>query len=71
MRATEKIQKVTVNLPADLLKRAQGLSGKGITETLRMGLELVAATEAYEELRKMKGKYPHMMSYEELKRLRE
>ncbi len=71
MKAVEKIQKVTVNLPVDLLKKARQQSGKGITETVKLGLQLVAAREAYQGLLKMKGKYPHMMDYEDLKRLRE
>lgn len=71
MKSTEKLQKVTANLPAALLQKAQRQSKRGITETLRMGLELVAAKEAYEGLRSLKGKLPHLLDYEELKRLRE
>lgn len=70
MKAMAKRQKVTVNLPADLLKQAKKSTGKGITETIREGLKLVAAQEAYKELIKLKGKFPDMMSYKELKRLR-
>lgn len=49
-------QKVTVEVPADLLRRARRSTGQGITATLRRGLELVAARNAYEELRRMRGK---------------
>jgi len=36
-------RKVTVELPADLLRRAQQSSGEGVTSTIRRGLELIAA----------------------------
>lgn len=49
-------QKVTIEVPADLLRRAQRSSGEGITATVRRGLELVAARSAYEGLRKLRGK---------------
>ena len=50
------VRKVTVELPADLLRRAQKSTGDGITSTIRRGLELVAAGEAYRGLRGLKGK---------------
>ena len=49
-------RKVTVEVPADLLRRAQKSSGDGVTATIRRGLELVAAGEAYRDLRRLKGK---------------
>ena len=45
MQAVER--KVTVHLPSDLLDRAQKATGEGITETVRQGLELVAARETF------------------------
>ena len=71
MKAPEKIQKVTVNLPTDLLQKAKKSSGKGTTETIREGLKLVAAQNAYRRLEELRGKVPHLMDYDELKRLRE
>jgi hypothetical protein len=52
----ESSRKVTVELPDELLRRAQRTTGRGITATIRRGLELVAAGRAYEELRRLKGK---------------
>jgi hypothetical protein len=49
-------RKVTVELPSDLLRRAQRSSGEGITSTIRRGLELVAAGQAYRDLRRLKGR---------------
>ena len=48
--------KITVQIPSDLLARARESSGKGITATVRQGLRLVAAREAYRKLRELKGK---------------
>jgi hypothetical protein len=49
-------RKVTVQLPADLLDRAQRSSGKNLTATICQGLRLVAAGPAYEGLRRLRGK---------------
>ncbi len=49
-------RKITVQLPADLLEKAQRSTGESLTATIRKGLELVAAGAAYDELTKLKGK---------------
>lgn len=49
-------RKVTVQLPADLLDRAQRSSGKNLTATICQGLRLVAAGPAYDGLRRLKGR---------------
>ena len=49
-------RKITVMLPDDLLKRALKASGEGLTSTLRKGLELIAAKDAYKGLLNLKGK---------------
>ncbi len=59
--------KTTVVLPKDLLDRAVKASGKNITATIRMGLELVAADEAYAGLRKYRGRYKPSISLERLR----
>jgi len=43
----EALRKVTLEVPAELLARAQQVSRGGITQTVRTGLELVAASTAY------------------------
>lgn len=60
-------RKVTVELPAELLERAQKASGTGITQTIRTGLQLVAASEAYTALRQMRGKFRFSRTLAELK----
>ncbi len=49
-------KKVTVVLPDELLERAQRATGAGITPTIRRGLELVAAGNAFARLKSLRGK---------------
>jgi hypothetical protein len=64
-------QKVTVMLPKGLLQKAMKASGEGLTPTLRRGLELVAAKDAYRGLLKLKGKFDFGLDYEQVKKDRE
>lgn len=61
-------KKVTVHLPAELLEKARGSTGKGITETIRQGLELLAASSGYKVLQKYRGKYRPSLSMADIKR---
>jgi hypothetical protein len=49
-------RKITVEVPPDLLEKAQRASGAGITQTVRTGLQLVAASRTYARLRQLRGK---------------
>jgi len=48
--------KITVVVPVELLEKAQRAAGSGVTETVRIGLQLVAASPAYARLRRLRGK---------------
>lgn len=48
-------RKITVHVPDELLKKAQRDTGEGVTETVRQGLRLVAASRAYDDLRRRRG----------------
>jgi hypothetical protein len=50
------IKRVTVNLPAKLLREAEQVSGRGITETIVLALELLARRRAYTNAMALKGK---------------
>ena len=52
----ETARKITVEVPPELLEKAQRASGTGITQTVRTGLQLVAASHAYARLRQLRGK---------------
>ena len=60
-------RKVTVEIPQELLERAQKASGAGITETIREGLQLVATSQTYDRLRRLRGKVKFSRSVAELK----
>lgn len=61
-------RKVTVQLPDELLTKAQRASGEGITETIRHGLRLVAAGDTFHRLSKLRGRVKFSV---DLRRLRE
>jgi len=60
-------RKITIEIPAALLERAQRASGTGITQTVRTGLQLVAASETYARLRHLRGKVRFTRTLAELK----
>jgi hypothetical protein len=49
-------RKITIEVPEDLLQRARQASGTGITQTVRTGLQLLAASRTYARLRQLRGK---------------
>lgn len=55
-RAAAPTRRVTANLPQELLERARRVTGKGITETLVEGLELVRRSSAAAKARALRGK---------------
>jgi hypothetical protein len=63
----EPARKITIEVPQDLLERAQKASGTGITQTVRTGLQLVAASHAYARLRQMRGTVRFSRTLAELK----
>ena len=64
-------KKITVEVPASLLREAQAVSGEGISETVRRGLQLLAASRAYAKARALRGKVKFEKSAAELREDRE
>ncbi len=60
-------RKITVEVPQELLEKAQRASGVGITQTVRTGLQLVAASRTYARLRRLRGKVRFSRTVAELK----
>ena len=60
-------RKITVEVPAELLETAQKASGAGITQTVRIGLQLVAASRTYAQLLQLRGKVRFSRTARELK----
>jgi len=63
----ETVRKISVEVPLDLLEKAQLASGTGITQTVRAGLQLVAASRTYARLRHLRGKVRFTRTLAELK----
>ena len=60
-------RKITVEVPPELLDKAQRASGTGVTQTVRTGLQLVAASRTYARLRQLRGKVRFSRTLAELK----
>lgn len=60
-------RKITVEVPEELLERAQEASGEGITQTVRAGLRLVAASQTYARLQELRGKVKFSRTAADLK----
>ena len=60
-------RKITVEVPVELLEKAQQASGAGITQTVRTGLRLLAASRTYNRLRQLRGTVRFGRSWTELK----
>jgi hypothetical protein len=62
-----RVRKITVEIPQELLKKAQRASGAGVTQTVRTGLELLAASDTYARLRRFRGKVRFSRTLAQLK----
>lgn len=65
---TKTTRKITVELPADLIAAATEASAAGLTSTIRKGLELVAAADAYAKIAALRGKVKFSVNLKELRR---
>ncbi len=63
----DRVRKITIEVPLELLEKAQRASGSGITQTVRTGLQLVAASQTYSRLRELRGKVRFTRTLAELK----
>ena len=60
-------RKITVRIPTEVLEKAQRVSGTSITQTVRAGLQLVAASRTYARVRQLRGKVRFSRTLAELK----
>ncbi len=63
----DRARKITLEIPPELLKKAQLATGTGITQTVRTGLQLVAASQTYTRLRGLRGKVRFTQTAAEIK----
>lgn len=64
---SEKFHKITVEVPQELLKKAQRASSTDVTQTVRTGLEIVEAPETYARLRGLRAEARYSRTLAELK----
>jgi hypothetical protein len=63
----EGVRKITIEVPSNLPAKAQATTGSGVTQTVRSGLELLAASRAFARLRQLRGKVRFSRSVTDLK----
>ncbi len=62
---TDRVRRITANLPKGLLEEAMKVTRKGITETLIEGLRQVRRERAYEKAMALRGKLHLTVDLEE------
>jgi hypothetical protein len=60
-------RKITIQVPDELLEKAQRATGAGITQTIRKGLQIVAASGAYARALQLRGKYHLSITLDQMK----
>jgi hypothetical protein len=60
-------RKISVLVSSELLAKAQEAAKAGISDTVRKGLELLAANDVYDQLLKMRGKVKFSVALSELR----
>ena len=66
-----RLKKITVEVPPDLLKRAQKVAGEGVTGTVRKALENLAQVDVYERIMALRGKVHLTYDIDELRQDRD
>jgi hypothetical protein len=64
----DQAKKITANIPAKLLARAQQVTGLGITETLVAGLEELERSQKRSALRALRGRVRFELDLERTRR---
>ena len=54
----QTFRKITVEVPEDVLQDAQAVTGNGLTQTVREGLQTLADKRAYQRLLSLRGSCP-------------
>ncbi len=65
--AKDRMKKLTILVPEDLLRRAQKATKSGATPTVRKGLELLAAHDVYSRLLALQGKVKFGLTWQEMR----
>jgi hypothetical protein len=65
--AKERMKKLTILVPEDLLRKARRATKSGATPTVRKGLELLAAHDVYDRLLALEGKVKFGLTWQEMR----
>jgi hypothetical protein len=65
--AKVRMKKLTILVPEDLLRRATEATREGPTPTVRKGLKLLAARQAYDRLLDLQGKVKFSLTWQEMR----
>jgi hypothetical protein len=65
---TQEIQKITAHIPKDLLQAALNVTHKGITETIKVGLEQIAREKIYDNFRRHRGRVKFSINLNQLRK---
>jgi hypothetical protein len=65
--AKERMKKLTILVPENLLRRARRATKSGATPTVRKGLELLAAHDVYDRLLALEGKVKFGLTWQEMR----
>ena len=63
----DRMKKLTILVPEDLLRKATQATRVGATPTVRMGLKLLAARRAYDRLLDSQGKVRFSLTWQEMR----
>jgi hypothetical protein len=63
----KRVRKTTVLVNSELIAKAQKATSAGISETVRKGLEVLVANDAYDGLLEMRGKIKFSVDLSELR----
>lgn len=67
IRHHEQLQKITINIPKELLENAQHIEDTNITETIKIALRFLIAAKAAQNIRSMRGKVKFSIDLESLR----
>jgi hypothetical protein len=62
-----ELRKITVQVPEDVLEKAQAYTGEGVTQTVTAALKRLASIQAQQEALKLRGKVKFSLSLEQLR----
>jgi len=64
----EKLRKITIMLPENMVDKAIHATGVGLTRTIRQGLQAIIAARASADARALRGKMKFSLDFDALRR---